>query len=60
MRFDLSQETDPQLLGNLGEITRYDLIVVDTPLVLRSEVLAPKAMRSPTILFCLHPQHQWI
>ncbi|MCV3214379.1 hypothetical protein OGM63_12800 [Plectonema radiosum NIES-515] len=60
MRFDLSQETDPQLLGNLGKITRYDLIVVDTPLVLRSEVLAPKAMRSLTILFCLHPQHQWI
>jgi len=39
MGFDLSQETDPQLLGNLGKITGYDLIVVDTPPALRSEVL---------------------
>jgi len=38
--FDLSQETDPQLLGNLSKITGYDLIVVDTPPALRSEVLA--------------------
>ena len=40
MGFDLSQETDPQLLGNLGKITGYDLIVVDTPPALRSEALA--------------------
>jgi chromosome partitioning protein len=39
MGFDLSQEIDPQLLGNLGKITGYDLIVVDTPPALRSEVL---------------------
>jgi chromosome partitioning protein len=38
--FDLSQETDPQLLGNLAKITGYDLVVVDTPPALRSEVLA--------------------
>ncbi|GAX43229.1 cobyrinic acid a,c-diamide synthase [Tolypothrix sp. NIES-4075] len=40
MGFDLSQETDPQLLGNLGKITGYDLVVVDTPPALRSEALA--------------------
>ncbi|MBE9038508.1 AAA family ATPase [aff. Roholtiella sp. LEGE 12411] len=40
MGFDLSQETDPKLLGNLGKITGYDLVVVDTPPALRSEALA--------------------
>ncbi|AFY32066.1 ParA family protein [Calothrix sp. PCC 7507] len=39
MGFDLSQETDPQHLGNLAKITGYDLVVVDTPPALRSEVL---------------------
>lgn len=39
MGFDLSQETDPTLLGNLGKITGYDLVVVDTPPALRSEAL---------------------
>lgn len=40
MNFDLSQETDPKLLGHLREITGYDLVVVDTPPALRSEALA--------------------
>ncbi|WP_017655580.1 ParA family protein [Fortiea contorta] len=40
MGFDLSQETDPQLLGNLPKITGYDLVVVDTPPALQSEALA--------------------
>ncbi|MBW4642286.1 MAG: ParA family protein [Goleter apudmare HA4340-LM2] len=40
MEFDLSQETDPKLLGNLPKITGYDLVVVDTPPALRSEALA--------------------
>lgn len=40
MGFDLSQETDPQLLRELRKITGYDLVVVDTPPALRSEALA--------------------
>jgi chromosome partitioning protein len=40
MGFDISQETDPELLGNLHKITGYDLVVVDTPPALRSEALA--------------------
>lgn len=40
MSFDISQETDPKLLGNLHQITGYDLVVVDTPPALRSEALA--------------------
>lgn len=40
MGFDLSQETDPKLLGNLPKIKGYDLVVVDTPPALRSEALA--------------------
>ena len=39
MGFDLSQETDPTLLGELAKITGYDLVVVDTPPALRSEAL---------------------
>ncbi len=38
--FDVSQETDPALLGKLKEIEGYDLIVVDTPPALSSEALA--------------------
>ncbi len=38
--FDLSQETNPQLLGEMKKITGYDLVVVDTPPALRSEALA--------------------
>lgn len=40
MKFDLSQSTDPKLLGHLRRITGYDLVVVDTPPALRSEALA--------------------
>ncbi len=40
MGFDLSQETDPQLLGHLRKIKGYDLVVVDTPPALHSEALA--------------------
>ncbi|ARV58186.1 chromosome partitioning protein ParA [Nostocales cyanobacterium HT-58-2] len=40
MGFDLSQSTDPKLLGHLQRITGYDLVVVDTPPALRSEALA--------------------
>ena len=40
MGFDLAQETDPKLLGNLRKIEGYDLVVVDTPPALRSEALA--------------------
>jgi chromosome partitioning protein len=40
MGFDLSQSTDPKLLGHLRRITGYDLVVVDTPPALRSEALA--------------------
>ena len=40
MGFDLSQETNPKLLGDLRKITGYDLIMVDTPPALHSEALA--------------------
>jgi chromosome partitioning protein len=39
MGFDLSQETNPQLLGNLRRIQGYDLVIVDTPPALNSEAL---------------------
>lgn len=38
--FDLVKETNPQLLGTLRKIKGYDLVMVDTPPALRSEVLA--------------------
>ncbi len=38
--FDVSQESDPTLLGKLKNITGYDLIVVDTPPALSSQSLA--------------------
>ena len=37
--FDLVQETDPVLLGQLRELAGYELIVVDTPPALDSEAL---------------------
>ena len=40
MGFDLSQETNPKLLGDLRKITGYDLVMVDTPPALHSEALA--------------------
>lgn len=39
MDFDLSQENNTNLLTNLHKLTNYDLIVIDTPPALRSEVL---------------------
>lgn len=38
--FDLTQETNPELLGNLRKITDYELVVVDTPPALGSKALA--------------------
>ncbi|NJM97100.1 MAG: ParA family protein [Phormidesmis sp. RL_2_1] len=38
--FDVSQETDPTLLGKLKHIETYDLIIVDTPPALSSAALA--------------------
>jgi len=38
--FDVSQETDPTLLGKLKTIKNYDLIIVDTPPALSSESLS--------------------
>lgn len=38
--FDLVQETNPRLLGQLRSIEAYELIVVDTPPALDSEALA--------------------
>jgi chromosome partitioning protein len=40
MGFDLSQETQPALLGKLRQIETYDVIVVDTPPALGSKALA--------------------
>lgn len=40
MGFDLVQETDPLLLGELRKIEGYELIVVDTPPALNSKALA--------------------
>ncbi len=39
MGFDLSQETDAQLLADLRKIKGYDLVVVDTPPALHSQAL---------------------
>lgn len=39
MPFDLSQETDPQLLKQLKKVKDYELVVVDTPPALRSDAL---------------------
>jgi len=39
MGFDLVQETEPHLLEKLPQIDHYDLILVDTPPALHSEVL---------------------
>jgi len=39
INFDLAQEIDPQLLGNLRKIAGYDLLVVDTPPALGSKAL---------------------
>lgn len=38
--YDVSQESDPALLGKLKEIDSYELIVVDPPPALNSDVLA--------------------
>lgn len=40
MDFDLSQETNPKLLGSLRKIKGYDLVIVDTPPALHSQALA--------------------
>lgn len=40
MGFDVTQEANPQLLGQLREIKDYSLIVVDTPPALKSEAIA--------------------
>ncbi len=39
-RFDLAQETNPQLLGELRGVGDYDVVVVDTPPALGSQSLA--------------------
>ncbi len=38
--FDLAQETNPMLLGDLRKVKDYNLVVVDTPPALGSEALA--------------------
>ncbi|MBF2063497.1 MAG: ParA family protein [Calothrix sp. C42_A2020_038] len=40
MGFDLSQDTNPKLLGHLRSIKGYDLVIVDTPPALQSDALA--------------------
>ncbi len=39
LEFDLTQETNPNLLGKLRELKDYEVIVVDTPPALGSQVL---------------------
>jgi chromosome partitioning protein len=39
MGFDLSQETAPTILEKLPQIDHYDLVLIDTPPALQSEVL---------------------
>lgn len=39
MTFDVTQETDAQLLGKLREVSNYPLIIVDTPPALDSQSL---------------------
>jgi len=38
--FDLAQETNPELLGDLRKVIGYELVVVDTPPALNSKALA--------------------
>ena len=38
--FDISQETNPKLLGRLRNVEGYEFVVVDTPPALRSQALA--------------------
>ncbi len=40
MTFDITQETDAALLGKLKKVSKYSLIVVDTPPALNSAALA--------------------
>lgn len=40
MGFDLAQETNPKLLGDLRKVTGYESVVVDTPPALSSKALA--------------------
>ena len=40
MAFDLTQETDPKLLGGLRKVKDYDLVIVDTPPALAAAALA--------------------
>lgn len=39
MGFDLSQETEPEVLKQLKGVTEYEVVVVDTPPALRSRAL---------------------
>lgn len=39
MKFDLTRETNPTLLGGLRQLSRYEVVVIDTPPALRSEAL---------------------
>lgn len=39
MGFDITQETDPTMLGKLHQLNDYDLVVVDTPPALYSQTL---------------------
>ncbi|ACK71714.1 Cobyrinic acid ac-diamide synthase [Gloeothece citriformis PCC 7424] len=50
MDFDLSQETNTKLLGDLRQIKTYNLIVIDTPPALRSEVLTTVMKASDYII----------
>jgi chromosome partitioning protein len=53
--FDLSQETDAHLLGNLRKIQDYQFIVVDTPPALRSETLKAVITSSDYIILPTPP-----
>lgn len=55
MDFDLSQETDTRLLADLRQIKDYNLIVIDTPPALKSEVLATVMNASDYIILPTPP-----
>lgn len=55
MPFELSAETNPQLLKQMRKIRDYELIVVDTPPALRSEALAAVVQAADYLILPTRP-----
>lgn len=55
MNFDLTSETDPQLLNQLHKVQDYEMIVVDTPPALRSSALQTVVKASDYLILPTQP-----